>query len=536
MAIVSDGPRPGIAATRFAPVLWHDDHPDRLEFGSQLPRDHLARQIDAVVDRLDLESIYTSYGGTGSLPHPPELLLRAVLYEIHEGQHKPARWHRDARTSVPVRWLLRGCQPSRSCWYTFRDRLAPLLQDLNAQPLAAALALGLTPAKRGAIDGTSVAAHASRYRLLNEANLDKRTQQLESVIAADLAKAAAGPLASTPEAAAAPTPLPPSFPAPLSVPGWMAKQPASRQAQRQRYQQAQQQMAQRQARNRAKLPSKRTPAHQLVVSTSEPEAALGLDKEKVFRPLYNVQLVADLDSPFILSYQVFAQPNDAGLLGWVLDRVRASLGHQLDLMLADTAYAGGADLRAAALAGVTVYAPLPKEADPQGLKQLPMSAFQWREQEQCYVCPQGQRLVLESQGQQRRSGPEYQQVRRFRCPPQHCLACPLQQRCAKNPKTGRTISRSEYQEEIEALQQRMASPEAKALYKLRRETVELVNADWKEHRNLRRFSGRGLARAQAQVGLLVLTHNLLTLLSEEQKAKARNAKEHAAANLAEDAP
>jgi hypothetical protein len=59
----------------------------------------------------------------------------------------------------------------------------------------------------------------------------------------------------------------------------------------------------------------------------------------------------------------------------------------------------------------------------------------------------------------------------------------------------------------------MAGPQAKELYRLRRQTVELVNADWKEHRKLRRFSGRGLPRARVQVGLTVLTHNLLTCQS-----------------------
>jgi hypothetical protein len=50
--------------------------------------------------------------------------------------------------------------------------------------------------------------------------------------------------------------------------------------------------------------------------------------------------------------------------------------------------------------------------------------------------------------------------------------------------------------------------------------VELVNAAWKQHRKLRRFSGRGLTRVRCQVGLVVLAHNLATLLSEENKARA----------------
>ena len=69
----------------------------------------------------------------------------------------------------------------------------------------------------------------------------------------------------------------------------------------------------------------------------------------------------------------------------------------------------------------------------------------------------------------------------------------------------------------------MATAEAKALYRLRGQNVELVNADWKQHRQLRRFSGRGRARAECEVGLLALAHNLVTVLAEEKRVQARRA-------------
>ena len=76
-----------------------------------------------------------------------------------------------------------------------------------------------------------------------------------------------------------------------------------------------------------------------------------------------------------------------------------------------------------------------------------------------------------------------------------------------NPEAGRSISRGEHEEQIEALRARMATAEAKALYRLRSQRVELVNADGKQHRKLRRFSGRGLTPVRCQVGLVVLAHN-----------------------------
>jgi hypothetical protein len=101
-----------IPHTRFAPPPWTDD-----------PRRH-----DAVA-RLDLTPLYAAYHGTGALPYRLDLLLKAVLYLSQRGRHSPTDWYRDAHECLPVRWLRRGCTPPRSCWYAFRDRLAPVVES-----------------------------------------------------------------------------------------------------------------------------------------------------------------------------------------------------------------------------------------------------------------------------------------------------------------------------------------------------------------------------------------------------------------------
>jgi hypothetical protein len=65
----------------------------------------------------------------------------------------------------------------------------------------------------------------------------------------------------------------------------------------------------------------------------------------------------------------------------------------------------------------------------------------------------------------------------------------------------------------------MQTEEAKLLYKQRGQTIERVFADFKEHRNLRRFRGRGISRARTQLGLTVLGHNLRTLANLRQRKK-----------------
>ena len=96
----------------------------------------------------------------------------------------------------------------------------------------------------------------------------------------------------------------------------------------------------------------------------------------------------------------------------------------------------------------------------------------------------------------------------YRCPGEHCRACPLRDRCTPNPRAGRSLSRARGEEVVERLKERMKAAESKALYRLRRQTVERGFADMKEHRGLRRLGCWGHQRAGIQVGLNVLSHNL----------------------------
>jgi hypothetical protein len=91
-------------------------------------------------------------------------------------------------------------------------------------------------------------------------------------------------------------------------------------------------------------PSERRALDKIVVSTGDPEAALSVDKDHVFRPLYTLQTVRDVDSLFMLSYDVFAQATDAGTLPVMLERTNQLTGRRLKDVLVDSGYVTGIDL------------------------------------------------------------------------------------------------------------------------------------------------------------------------------------------------
>ena len=69
--------------------------------------------------------------------------------------------------------------------------------------------------------------------------------------------------------------------------------------------------------------------------------------------------------------------------------------------------------------------------------------------------------------------------------------------------------RMDKEELLDEMVDRMKTDEAKALYKLRCQTVELNFADMKEHRGIRQFSCRTLRRVRNDAAATVLVHNLL---------------------------
>ncbi len=484
---------------RFVTPPWTTASEEWQAIDRHLPADHLARRIAQAVERLDLGPLWDSYLGVGKRALPPDLLLKVVLYEMHSKRPSPAQWTKDVRESEPVRWLLFGLEPSRARLYDFRERLTPFLDDWNAQVLQQALTAEMTLAARMSLDSSSVAANASRRRLLNEERLHKRQQ----VIDEQLCSAQGG------EAVA-------------EKPGWLATTKAGLHEQKQRYAHAAEVLRQRQEANAQRRSSKRQPADKVVVSPADPEAALARDKEGVFRPLYTVQLLRDLESPLIFAYDVLAQNNDNGVLQPLLERLVDNVGVKPKDVLVDSGYVSVRHLEFCELAGMTLYGPCQendyssandKKAQSNQHTELPKSAFAWLAEEQTYQCPQGHRLEFTKTQTQQRADHKIT-LALSTCPPQHCQACPRQSACTRTPEKGRTVSRMENEELLDALRQRMQTPEARALYEQRSRTVELNFADLKEHRGLRRFHGRGLDRVKSEAGALVLTHNLLAVRAQ----------------------
>lgn len=491
--------------TGFAPTPWTEESEAWQVLDGRLAENHLARRVVCAVAALDLGPLLDSYLGVGKKALRPDLLLRLVLYEMQNNRPSPAQWVRDTRENEAVRWLLLGMEPSRSWLYDFRDRLAPFLAAWNAEVLRSALDEKLTTASRAALDSTSVAACAARRQLVNAERLQKRREAIDAA----LERVQRGGVIS-------------------DGPRWLGRTLDGLRRQQERYQRAAEILAERLAANAQRTACDRKPVEKVLVSPSDPEAVLARDKLNVFRPLYSVQLLRDLDSPLIFSYDVLAQNNDNGVLEPMVEQMLGNVGQKPEELLVDSGYVSMQHLEFCAAAGITLYGPCQENdfSQENGKKpqsnqhtQLPKNAFEWLAEERTFRCPEGHRLRFASQQTQQRA--DYAvKLDIYTCPPEHCRQCPRQSACTRTPQKGRSVSRMENEDLLDALRARMQTDEAKKLYRLRSRTVELSYADLKEHRGLRRFHGRGPTRALAEIGLLVLANNLLHFESHRRQPLA----------------
>ena len=467
-------------------------HPRWKEIDGKLPSDDHARIVQRQLSQLDLQPLLQRYQGVGQAAYEPLAMLRMILYLLLKGIGSPAKWSEEAKLNEAVQWLGFGYQPSRRTWYDFRDRMHGCIDDLHAQLVNIAIDQQHLDPTIGVQDGTSFAACASRHRMVNDHTLATRSQFLQELT---------DDLVDQDQA----------------IPVWVPPTHTGRLDLAQRMDQAREVLDQRIERNAEKPADKRKDPAKILVSLSDPEAPLGKDKLKVYRPLYTVQYVIEPTSHLIVGYQCEAAVCDTGTLAPMIDRVQEIVGGRLQCMMADAAYCTILDLQDCQEREIELLAPVqtnsfstPKKST-KGVGLSNRDQFVWDEKKKTYHCPAGHELNYHSKQTKKRHGGRSLMQFRYHCPGEHCVSCPLADGCVSNPSRGRTVTRMEGQELLDAQQAKMEQPATKDRYKLRSQTVERGFADAKGNRRFDRYHGRGLRRARTETGLLVMAQNLLRL-------------------------
>jgi len=444
-----------------------------------LPRDHPARFVALFVDGLDQETLQELEGDTpgdplGAPAYHPGALLGIWVYGFMTGVRSSRKLEAACRDQVPYLWLSGNQRPDHNTLWRYYEGHRQAMRCLLKRTVRVAVHAGLVELALQAVDGTKVGANAASARTLDATGLTRLLGQTERAIAELEAENVTGGDAP-----------PPRLPAAL----------AEERALREQVEAALDQVS-----------AEDGPAR---VNLTDPDARR-LKSSGGFVTGYNAQaMVAPLalgqgQGMLITATEVVPEGDDHPQLQPMMAQAAANAEPPASVTtLADGGYYSAANLLATE--GQEVLVPSPqvgkRERNPYHKDHFVHDAVT-----DTYRCPQGQSLVFV--GTQRHE--DGYLVRVYQAPGPVCRACPAFGQCTQD-RRGRRIRVGAYEQVHQRHRERMQQPEAKALYRRRKELVEPVFGIMKEQQGGRRFLLRGLTNVRAEWSLLATAFNLRSL-------------------------
>jgi transposase len=172
-----------------------------------LPEGHLARYVVEVVEGLDLSELERAYAGRGSPPYHPATLLSLLIDGYATGCFSSRKIERATYDSLAFRFIAANTHPDHDTLATFRQRFAKEFEATFVQVLQVARENQLSRFGTVSLDGTKIHANASRHSALSDGHAEALEAQLKAEVQELLALAEAADGANLPDGMSLPAEL-----------------------------------------------------------------------------------------------------------------------------------------------------------------------------------------------------------------------------------------------------------------------------------------------------------------------------------------
>jgi transposase len=169
-----------------------------------LPEAHLARYVVDVVEGLDLSALVRAYVGCGSEAYHPATLLSLLIYGYATGTFSSRKIERATFDSLAFRYIACNRHPDHDTLATFRKRFGQEFQSAFVQVLQVARENQLSRFGTVSLDGTKIHANASRHSALSYGHAEKIEAHLRAEVQELLALAEAADQSSVPDGVSLP--------------------------------------------------------------------------------------------------------------------------------------------------------------------------------------------------------------------------------------------------------------------------------------------------------------------------------------------
>ncbi len=433
------------------------------------------RAYDAFVEALDLEALGIAWDThkVGCPQYDPRVMLKLLVYGYSYGIRSSRKLERALSDNLSFIWLAGGLKPDFKTIARFRRNNRPALGKVLKQCARLCIALDLIEGNTLFVDGSKFRGNVSLNNLWTverrEGSLARTEQRIEAILAecdtVDEQEAEAGSLVKL----------------------------------------------QDELNQKQKLKAKvETVLAQLRseelerFNTTDPESA-SMHGRQGSHAGYNAQIVVDDQHGLIVHGDVVSDNNDLGQFTEQIDKANQTLEQPCQVACGDAGFSNAKELQKIDTQGIEVVVPSSKQARGKTPGPFDKSRFQYVAEEDAYLCPAETRLPFRRLNGERGQR-EYYPGRGV------CSGCPHFGICTPNETTGRKIIRYENEALREKLAAHYQTPEAQAVFKRRKEKVELPFGHLKRNLGVDSFLLRGLAGVLAEMSLLGSCFNVTRLI------------------------
>ena len=421
-----------------------------------LPEAHLARYVVEVVEGLDLSELERAYAGRGSEAYHPAMLLSLLIYGYATGTFSSRKIERATYDSLAFRYIACNLHPDHDTLATFRKRFGEEFSDAFVQVLQVARENQLSKFGTVSLDGSKIHANASRHSALSHGHIEKIEAQLKAEVQEMLGLAEAADQSSVPDGVSLPDEIKRREDrlAAIAVAKAKIEERAKARFEREKAE-YDAKMAKRAAQEAetGKKPKGREPKVPDPAPRAEDQVNLTDEESRImkvagggFEQCYNAQAVVDTESMLVMVAQVTNAANDKEQVAPMLEKIQALPKgmNQPENLLIDSGYFSEGNVNTCEAAGIAPMIAPGREGHHP----------EWRE--------------------------------RFTEPaPLAAEATPVEQ-----------------------MKHRLKTREGRALYALRKQTVEPVFGIIKSVLGFRQFLMRGLSNVQTEWTLVCMAWNL----------------------------
>lgn len=433
------------------------------------------RVYDEFIELLDMRElgIFVIRDKVGNPQYDPKMMLKLLVYAYAYGWRSSRKIERALYHNLSFIWLTGGMRPDHKTISKFRSDNKEGLKKVLKQCVRICIDLQLIEGNTIFIDGSKIRANASIKESWTEARCEEFLKKLDSRInelleeceSAD--KSEEGRSAKLSEDLIEPEKL-----------------------------------------------RKRLEGVLKELKTEEKKQINAVDKDCVkvkgrqgVHAGYNAQIAVDENNGLIVNSDVVNENNDIKQLHNQVKQVNDVLGKSCDVACADSGYSDTETLKEVLKEGIAVVVPSQRQALHEP-KDSPFSKdkFKYDEVNNNYICPENK--ILKYSHYSAVKGHYLYRIKG----PSNCINCKHYGKCTDN-KRGRAIIRLKNEKIREELEAKYMSQEGQAIYKKRKEKVELVFGHFKRNLNAGAFLLRGLKGVNAEMAVLSTCFNISRMIT-----------------------